>query len=37
MTSQTWDQGEPEHEAVPQLDVRTCRRDVGEEGDGDER
>jgi hypothetical protein len=30
------DRGEPEHEAVPHLDLRACRRDGSEEGDDDE-
>jgi hypothetical protein len=33
----TRDRGEPEREAVPQLDPRTCRLDGSEEGDDDER
>jgi hypothetical protein len=36
-TSRTRDRGEPEREAVPQLDPCACRRDGGEEGDDDER
>jgi hypothetical protein len=35
-TPRTRDRGEPELEAVPQLDLRACRNG-GEEGDDDER
>jgi hypothetical protein len=35
-TPRTQDRREPEHEAVPQLDPRSCRRDGSEEGDDDE-
>jgi hypothetical protein len=38
MTPRTLDPGgEAECDAMPQLDLRVCRRDGGEEGDGDER
>jgi hypothetical protein len=36
MTPRTRDQGEPEHEAVPQLDRRAWRRDGSEDGHDDE-
>jgi hypothetical protein len=36
-TPHTRDRGEPEREAVPQLDPRACWRDGNEEGDNDER
>jgi hypothetical protein len=36
-TPHTRYRGEPEREAVPQLDPRACRRDGGKEGDDDER
>jgi hypothetical protein len=35
-TPRTRDRGEPEYEAVPQLDPRACWRDGSEEGDDDE-